>query len=393
MLMGIHVPDGNYAAANAAFGGHLKLARVFPSGMPVDVTATTPAQMVNAIDAVCAPVIAAGMIPYFSYKFAGEPSVVTGGQADAHLAAIKAYVLAHPSNTYYSSWHHEDEQTSITDSQFVSAFSYAYSRTATINNLVGPIYQGYPYETVAFRAARIPTLYDYLAMDVYSQDFMGKKYSLDKMAEMITFINVIPHTAPIFLTERGITNGSGSTPPWDPALQAETLQADFDYLDALPNPVVGYTYWNQHADPGKLADYTLNSAAAALYSARATTEAGPPPPPPPAPPVPVEIDPTVTVSDDPVNISVQPVLHIDPVTVTVQPTGSGTLGLNLPVQVALDSLEVTFTPEITVDELEITVQPTVGVVVELDLIKCGVCAALLRTGDDVQHYAALHPSS
>lgn len=329
MKIGIHVPDNNYVAANATFGGHLKVGRVFPSGMPIDVTAVTPVQFVAKVDAACAPVVAAGMIPFFSYKFAGEPSVVLSGGADAHLLALANWMAGSPDQQYYGSWHHEDEQTSISDTDFAAASDHTYQKTKVANYRSGPIYQGFPYATRPFNPARIPAHYDFLAGDFYITDNEGKFKHLSSMPEWQTFVANVPPTATLFVTERGITDGSGSSPSWDPILQSQTLQADFDDLDALSNPVEGYLYWNQHADAPKLAQYTLNAPSQVLYSEKALLEDVPPAQ-PPAP------------------------------------------------------------PEWVV--LEADGASTVDYTTDLHLVKCGVCAALLENEEDAAlHYAALHP--
>jgi len=276
MLVGIHTADANYTAIDAQLGGRLSVGRVFPDGMALDVTKTTPVQMVANIDKACAPVVAANMDPFFSFKFIGEPAIITSGKADKHLAAILGYVKARPQTTFYAAWHHEDEQTAITDSQFAAASSYVYSSLRggkVANLLVGPIYQGYAYRSKAFPKARIPGGYDFLALDTYTSDWSGNSKDLSQLPDVKNFMAGTPNDAPIFFTERGVSSGSGLTPPSPVAQQGSVITKDFQYLRTLTSrTVMGYLYWNSGGATDGTSDYVLNSSGMQALGANADIE-------------------------------------------------------------------------------------------------------------------------
>jgi hypothetical protein len=67
-------------------------------------------------------------------------------------------------------------------------------------------------------------------------------------------------------------------PPADPAQQAAVIQSDLSYLESLPNPVLGYLYWDSSGATDGTSDYHLNAASTGLLRGYSNPVVSPVPP-------------------------------------------------------------------------------------------------------------------
>lgn len=219
--------------------------RVFPGGMPVNVALTTPAEMIAKVKAAVDPVIAAGLLPFYSFKFVGEPAILTLGKADGHLAALHEYNKSLPVGSCWT-WHHEDDGTGISGSSFAQAWTYVDDRVSGVLGVHGgPVFEGYMWRAKKFDQQYVPPSgnYDFLGVDVYTSDWDASQGGLRGHTQFQDFLKGIPATAKVFVVERGVTTGVGSTPK-GPDDQAAEITDDYAYLKTLGDRAYGYLYWD-----------------------------------------------------------------------------------------------------------------------------------------------------
>lgn len=284
MHVGIHTNE-DYATKLKQLGGRLTMARVFPDGMPVDVTKTSVTAMQAAIRKAVNPVVAAGLIPFFSFKFVGEPATVTSGFADAYLIMIKA--MTNDKTIFplgvYAAWHHEDDTTSISAANYVAQYVYIDKRIANSNLMFGPIYDGYVWRSKAFDQTWLPPTMqmDFIGLDTYTSDWSGNQIPLGSAEGVQALLAHTPASVPLMFTERGISSGVNLTPK--AGNQAAVINADYTFIKQLrlTRAVMGYLYWDSTGATDKTSSYKLTADGMAALTAMANAEnpvAAPEPP-------------------------------------------------------------------------------------------------------------------
>lgn len=319
MFVGFHTKDGDYTGLDARLGGRCTVGRVFPDGMPIDVAQYSPTAMKAAILKACFPVKAAGMIPFFSFKFTGEPGTVTSGKADAHLLELKQITQdAHlfPLGVI-AAWHHEDDGTDITGPNFVAGYSYVDMKITNPNLRFGPVYEGYIWRRKAFDISFLPPAgkMDFIGLDAYTSDWSGPSLDLSANPEatnIITATSTTRQSVPLFFVERGVSRGSKMKPPLPATNQGDVIRRDHLFIQGLRKAgrqVMGYLYWNSDGAKDGTSVYSLDDGGIAALCQMANVE-NPLPDPKPVPVIAVTTNgtPYYVGKDIPPDVSAAPVV-------------------------------------------------------------------------------------
>lgn len=293
---GIAVAAEDFGGTRRMWGlaaGTAQIGRVFPAGPDV-TSAVAPGALVGRLDRAVAPVLAAGMSPYVSFKT--DPVAAAAGQLDAHFAAVGKWAAGLGGRVYLSLWHEPENDlmgAAPTDflgraTNFVAMHCRGYSvlKDAAGDVLrVGPCHMVYKWlpgtaETAdgAVAAAwHVPDGFrDFVAGDAYTANWswssVGTTLAVKRdFQRWLTALHVIP--AELIVAERGISRtGSGSGLLGD-AAQAAILAADCQYLQKLG--AAGLLYWNS-AGATDSSVFLLGPAGRAVFAAASLTAVVPP---------------------------------------------------------------------------------------------------------------------
>jgi hypothetical protein len=293
---GIAVAADDFIGTRRMWGlttGTAQIGRVFPAGP--DVTpAVTPAALVARLDKAVAPVLAADMSPYVSFK--PDVAAARAGQLDAHFTAVGKWAAGLGGRVYLSLWHEPENDpmgAAPTDflgraTNFVAMHCRGYTelKAAAGDVLrVGPCYMVYKWlpgtaETAdgpVAAAWHVPDGFrDFVAGDAYTANWSWTSVGTTLAAKRdfqrwLTALHVVP--AELIVAERGISRtGSGSGAVGD-AAQAAILAADYQYMQKLG--ALGLLYWNSAATDNSV--FLLGPAARAVFASAALAAVVPPP--------------------------------------------------------------------------------------------------------------------
>jgi hypothetical protein len=252
---------GDFAGLRRAIGldpGHAPLGRVFPA-KPYVTAATPPARLIAALEQAAGPVLAAGMVPFLSFK--PDVAATLAGRLDRHFAAVGRWAAALGTASYWTVWHEPENDLMGAPAgdivgrahNFVAVHSRAYRHIKNVAGdqaLMGPthmVYQWLPGSaTTADGAVAAAWLVpadrrDFVAADAYTSDWSWKTVG-DTLAakrdfrRWMTTLEVAP--GEVVLAERGITR----TGPHGQVGQARVLAADYTYLKDMGAHAL--LYWN-----------------------------------------------------------------------------------------------------------------------------------------------------
>lgn len=293
---GIAVAADDFAGTRRMWGltaGTAPIGRVFPAVAAV-TPAVTPAVLVGRLDKAAAPVLAADMIPFLSFK--PDVAAAKSGQLDAHFAAVGKWAATLGGRVYLSLWHEPENDpmgAAPTDflgraTNFVAMHCRGYTvlKAAAGDVLrVGPCHMVYKWlpgsaETAdgAVAAAwRVPDGFrDFVAGDAYTANWSWTSVGTTLAAKRdfqrwLKVLRVVP--SELIVAERGISRtGSGSGTVGD-AAQAQILTADCQYLQKLG--ALGLLYWNS-AGATDDSVFLLGAPARAVFAAASLAAVVPP---------------------------------------------------------------------------------------------------------------------
>lgn len=240
------------------------LGRVFPSS-PFVGGHEQPAAFVGRLDRAAAPVVAAGMLPFLSFK----PAVAdtAAGDMDALYTAVGRWAATMPTPVYMTVWHEPENDTMDAGQKrdhanhvgrarnFVAVYSRAYQlmKAAAGDQLrMGPVHMIYHWRqgsptTSAGKVAvawQVPEhLRDFIAADTYTSNWSlkgGAKLRVKKDFQRWRTTLEVPDDQ-ILLAERGITRNPPGVKD-GPTFQANVLTDDVAYLNGIG--AQGLVYWN-----------------------------------------------------------------------------------------------------------------------------------------------------
>jgi len=279
--------------------GTAPIGRVFPNGASI-TTAHTPTQVVEKAANACAPVLAAGMWPYFSLK--PDVAATLAGQLDAHLTALGKWAAGVGAPVYFTVWHEPENDAMGAPSSnyllraqnFVKVHTRAYQvvKTAAGDAVrMGPCHLVYKWAPGSPETATDPNVAaawkvpadarDFIAGDSYTSNWswtssgtgLRTKTDFQRWLKLL----VCDDLHQVIVAERGVSSTRAGSTPSPEQVQADILRDDAAYLQELG--AYALLYWNSGGATDN-SSYLLGAPGRAAFLDIAVAAATPPAPAP-----------------------------------------------------------------------------------------------------------------